>query len=67
MYCVHCVSVMCMCTCVIRVLTIDCVGMWVSTLWDKYTDVIHYVQYRHDGVCEIVCGVHVYMWYAVVC
>ena len=44
-----------MCVCVVRVLTAGCVGVWVGTLWDKYT--VHCVQYKHDGVtvCKIVC------------
>ena len=35
-----------MCVCVIRVLTAGCVGVWVGTLWDKYT-----------GVCSTFCAV----------
>jgi len=27
------------CVCVIRELTAGCMGVWVGTLWDKYTDV----------------------------
>ena len=35
-----------MCTGVIRVLAAGCVGVWVGTLWDKYTD-----------VCSTLCAV----------